>query len=75
MLVLDSPFSYPWFIWVAGVTAMLGFSLLIFWYVYNVYQTRKHALDAPQQSQGQTHIHMAPQENKNNLYPVPPYNL
>ena len=78
MLVLESPFSYPWFIWVAGVTAMLGFSLLIFWYVYNVYETRKHALDAtkqPQQIQGQTHIHIAPQENKNNLYPVPPYNL
>ena len=78
MLVFNSPFSYPWFIWVAGVTAMLGFSLLIFWYVYNVYQTRKHALDAPLPSQGQTHlnINMVPQDNKNNLYPsVPPYNL
>ena len=77
MLVMDSPFSYPWFIWVAGVTAMLGFSLLIFWYIYNVYQTRKHALDTPIPNQGQTHlnINMAPQDNKNTLYPVPPYNL
>ena len=77
MLVLESPFSYPWFIWVVSGTAILAFCLLVFWYVYNVYQVRKHALDQPTAPVGQNHqhIHIQPAEQKNNLYPVPPYNL
>ena len=38
---MDSPFSYPWFIWAAIIAAISALGLLIFWYIYNKIQDRK----------------------------------
>ena len=72
----DSPFTYPWFIWLAGIIAISSLGLLLFWYCYNSIQSRKY-----QQTPTLQLIQSAPPNNtqqqhqKQNMYPVPPYNL
>ena len=68
---LGSPGSYPWFVWLGGITSVTALFLLAFWYIYNSVQhykqqklflTEPHHPTAPQ-------IITNPMQQPNSLYP------
>ena len=72
----DSPFTYPWFIWVAGIIAVSSMLLLLFWYCFNSFQARKfHQQPLLQLIQNAPPTDLQQPNQKQNMYPVPPYNL
>ena len=67
---LGSPGSYPWFVWMAGLTSVTALTLLVFWYIHNSVQHYKQ-----KQFLAETHNPTAPQiitnplQQPHSLYP------
>ena len=69
---LGSPGSYPWFVWMGGITSVTALFLLAFWYIYNSvqhYKQQKQYLTGQQNPTAPQIITDPMQHPHSSLYP------